>query len=477
MDSASSSPRAQGARSDIPAEARQDAESLVGAERLASRSAQGLIFGAGLVTVVNATLSPLYGVDVAALRVTGLITMTTAFVVPFLPWRQHPRAVSYAITLAANLALLGSDHLHHYSRDPAAMAVYPMFFVLTIAFAGLTQPRGNAAAVAFLSGGALVWLLHSGSHGSAAWQCAAVTVPAAAILGEVVSWAYSRALTLGRMDASRRRALEALVTGTSELQGALTAAESEAIVVDVAHSMFGGHDTTYEPAAAGLDDATDKDDVCYDSSRSELFIRVRGHTGVLGTVRTTVERPDAFMLDAARLYSQHIGSRLEQLRVIDALTSAATHDVLTGLANRRAAEANVASLQPGDAVFILDLDHFKSVNDSLGHQSGDRVLTELGDYLRGAVRPTDFVARFGGEEFVMVCPCTHADDADLIASRLLDGWRKRRPIVTFSVGYSIHNPESTPEATLEHADMALYAAKREGRDRAHAFEAVIVTDS
>jgi diguanylate cyclase (GGDEF)-like protein len=465
------------ALSDTAASARHDSDSIVGTERLASRSAQGLIFGAGLVTVVNATLSPLHGVDVGALRVTGLMTMSAAFVVPFLPWRKHARAVSCGITIAAIVALVITDHLHHYSRDPSAMAVYPMFFVLTIAFAGLTQPRGSAAGVAFLSGGGLIWLLVSGGHGSVAWQCAAVTVPAAAILGEVVSWAYGRALTLGRMDASRRRALEALVAGTSELQGALTTAESEAIVVDVARAMFGGHDTTYEPAVARVGEVTDEDDVRYEPSRNELSIRVRGHTGVLGTVRTTVDRPDTFMVDAARLYSQHVGSRLEQLRVIDALTSAATHDVLTGLANRRAAEANVATLQHGDAVFILDLDHFKSVNDSLGHQSGDRVLSEFGDYLRGAVRPTDFVARYGGEEFVMVCPCTHADDADLIASRLLDGWRKRRPIVTFSAGYSIHDIQSTPEATLEHADMALYEAKREGRDRAHAFKAVRVTES
>jgi diguanylate cyclase (GGDEF)-like protein len=469
--------RAYSAQSRGRFDASGDSDALDGAERLASRSAQGLIFGAGLVTVVNATLSSLREVNVAALRVTGFLTMCSAFLVPLLPWHKHPRAVSYGITLAAVAALVGSDHWHHYSRDQAAMAVYPMFFVVTIAFAGLTQPRGTGATVASLSGGALVWLLVSGGHGSAAWQCAAVTVPAAAILSEVVSWAYGRALTLGRMDASRRRALEALVAGTSQLQGALTAAESEAIVVDVAHAMFGGHDTTYEPAVAGLSDERDEDDVRYEADRSELSIRVRGHTGLLGTVRTTVERPDAFMVDAARLYSQHIGSRLEQLRVIDALTSAATHDALTGLANRRAAEANVASLQHGDAVFILDLDHFKSVNDSLGHQSGDRVLTEFGEYLRSAVRPTDFVARYGGEEFVIVCPYTGGDDANLIASRLLDGWRSRRPIVTFSVGYTTHDATRTAEVTLERADMALYEAKRDGRDRAHAFTGIPVTES
>jgi diguanylate cyclase (GGDEF)-like protein len=429
------------------------------------------------VTVVNATLSPLRGVDVGALRVTGLVTMGSSLLVPLLPWRRHSRAVSCGITVAAIVALLGTDHWHHYSRNESAMAVYPIFFILTIAFAGLTQRRGAATGVALVSGGALVWLLVSGGRGSVAWQCAAVTVPAAAILGEVVSWAYGRALALGRVDASRRRALEALVEGTSQLQGALTAAESEAIVVDIAQAMFSGRDTRYEQGAPELGDGPDALDIHYEPSGRELSIRLRGHAGVLGTVRTTVDMPDTFMVDVARLYSQQVGSRLEQLRVIDALTSDATHDALTGLANRRAAEANVASLQRGDAVFMVDLDYFKSVNDSLGHQSGDRVLVEFGEYLKDALRPTDFVARYGGEEFVIVCPHSTAEGADLIANRLLDGWRERRPIVTFSVGYSIHDVASTPQATLERADTALYEAKRGGRDRVHAFAPLQVTDS
>ena len=159
-----------------------------------------------------------------------------------------------------------------------------------------------------------------------------------------------------------------------------------------------------------------------------------------------VDQPDGFRLDAARLYSQHIGTRLEQLRVIDALTDAATHDVLTGLANRRAAQASIHTLQPGDAVFILDLDHFKTINDSLGHQAGDQVLASFGDYLRAVTRPTDTVARYGGEEFLLISPATTPDAAAHIANRLLDGWRAQRPLVTFSVGYATHTDGRAPGA-------------------------------
>jgi diguanylate cyclase (GGDEF)-like protein len=166
--------------------------------------------------------------------------------------------------------------------------------------------------------------------------------------------------------------------------------------------------------------------------------------------------------------------RLEQLRVIEALTDAATHDALTGIGNRRAASDAIAAMEPGDALFILDLDHFKSINDSLGHPAGDEVLTQLGDYLRDFTRPTDFVARYGGEEFVLICRAVAADDtARNISSRLLDGWRARRPLVTFSIGYAIHSDAVPPEMTLEQADMALYQAKREGRDRACQYSSVL----
>jgi diguanylate cyclase (GGDEF)-like protein len=446
-----------------------------GVSMLAGRSAQALVFGAGLVTVVNTILSPLTGVNVGALRLTGLATMAASFGVPLLPWEKRPRLASYTVAVAAMTALVATDPWHHYSRNESAIAVYPIFFVLIIAWAGLTQPRGTATVVACFSGVALGWMLASGGHGSAAVQCVAVTVPAAAILGEVVSWAYGRAVTLGHLDAQRRGSLEALVAGASSLQGALTNQESETIVVATAIAMFEGHDTHYEPAEQMIDDGPEHDDAHYDPIERALRIRVRGQSGILGTLTTTVHQPDAFVLDAARLYSQHIGTRLEQLRVIDALTDAATHDALTGLGNRRAAQASIATLRPGDAVFILDLDRFKTINDTLGHQTGDRVLTQLGDYLRDFTRPTDAVARYGGEEFLLICRAAPRAAAHHIADRLLHGWRAQRPLVTFSIGYTTHTESDTTDLTLEHADMAPYQAKHSGRDRAHEYTHVAQT--
>jgi diguanylate cyclase (GGDEF)-like protein len=437
---------------------------------LARRSAQMLVFGAGVVTVLNSLLSPLPSVNVRALFITGAVTALASLLMPILPWTMHPRFVSYGVVVASIAALVGTDHWHHYSRSDAAIAVYPMFFVLVIAFAGLTQPRGTATVVAGLSGVALVWILQQGGHSSAALQCIAVTVPAAAMLGEVLSWAYGRALRFADLDARRRMALEALVAGSSRLQGAVTAQESEDIVIGTADALFGGTETRFALAEPGLD-PIDESDAEYTTQSRELRINLRGQTGIVATLTTVVSEPDSFMLDAARLYSQHIGTRLEQLRVIHALTDEATQDSLTGIANRRAAETTLDSIATGDIVFVADLDHFKVINDSLGHKAGDDVLQQFGEYLRRAVRPTDFAARYGGEEFLIVCRDADREAAPMIANRLLNGWRAQRPLVTFSLGYCAHELGDPVDTTVEHADMALYEAKRAGRDCARAYEA------
>jgi len=296
-------------------------------------------------------------------------------------------------------------------------------------------------------------------------------VPAAAMLGEVLSWAYGRAIRLGNLDGRRRGALEALVAGSSSLQRAVTPEESECVVIATADAMFGGTDTRFDPAEPGMDSSTE-DDAHYSTELQQLRINLRGQAGIVGTVTTVVGETDSFMLDAARLYSQHVGTRLEQLRVIHALTDEATQDALTGIPNRRAADNTLQSLATGDIVFLADLDHFKAVNDSLGHKAGDDVLQQFGEYLRRAIRPTDFASRYGGEEFLIVCRNAQPNSAAMIANRILDGWRAQRPLVTFSLGYCAHQPGDAIALTVEHADMALYEAKRAGRDCAREFEAI-----
>ncbi len=173
---------------------------------------------------------------------------------------------------------------------------------------------------------------------------------------------------------------------------------------------------------------------------------------------------------------------LGRIRLQDELRHLARHDTLTGLVNRDVLEerlSQVLSTIPDRralAVIFLDLDGFKSINDELGHAVGDAVLMEVSARLRRSVRTTDTVARFGGDEFVIVCENTGRDGAVRIAERI----RKavRRPIesvpkgfpLTTSIGVAWHQPEPggavpEPDALVLRADQAMYRAKRDGRDR------------
>jgi diguanylate cyclase (GGDEF)-like protein/PAS domain S-box-containing protein len=157
------------------------------------------------------------------------------------------------------------------------------------------------------------------------------------------------------------------------------------------------------------------------------------------------------------------------------------HDSLTGLPNRtllrdrldHALSRMARTGQPRVALLYLDLDHFKDVNDSLGHAGGDVALVEAANRLRGAVRPSDTVARFGGDEFVVCCEdISHADEAVNMAQRILAAMRapfhpdsdELRLATSIGIAFARH-PGTTADELLREADRALYTAKRAGRDR------------
>jgi diguanylate cyclase len=168
---------------------------------------------------------------------------------------------------------------------------------------------------------------------------------------------------------------------------------------------------------------------------------------VLATKMATIHRTQRDLLEARTL-----------------LERANLTDDLTGVGNRRRANSLLDSLQPGDGLVLLDLDHFKQVNDTWGHAEGDRVLTELGEFLGGAVREADTVARFGGEEFLVLLRGVGPQLGEAIG-RLLAGWRARGVGVTLSAGGAVHLATRGPDETFRAADAAMYEAKAQGRDR------------
>ena len=148
-------------------------------------------------------------------------------------------------------------------------------------------------------------------------------------------------------------------------------------------------------------------------------------------------------------------------------------DTLTNLANRRDLDLRLIEAAAGDAVVLLDLDHFKQLNDTLGHSAGDAVLSEFGLMIRATLRTDDYAARYGGEEFALVLPSTSESEAATTLGRIRQRWAILRPEVTFSAGVAVHRHETEVEQTLRAADEALYAAKRQGRNQDHGSQRTI----
>jgi diguanylate cyclase (GGDEF)-like protein len=171
--------------------------------------------------------------------------------------------------------------------------------------------------------------------------------------------------------------------------------------------------------------------------------------------RTLLERHLApFLLDTRHVLQ--LSGRNERL------AESASTDLLTGLANRRMLDRALGRLSADDTVIMLDLDHFKQVNDHFGHAAGDEVLRAFGSVLRGTARSRDIVGRFGGEEFLIVLAL--GGDADALLRRLRAEWLTERPYpVTFSAG--IAASAGDPDETVSLADQALYQAKEAGRDQ------------
>ena len=167
---------------------------------------------------------------------------------------------------------------------------------------------------------------------------------------------------------------------------------------------------------------------------------------------------------------------LHQRRLEVVVRRLTDRDPLTGLANRRGLdqvlrqEISRAARTGGSlALAVLDIDRFKAVNDSRGHQLGDQVLVEVADALLGGVREYDVAARLGGDEFVLVLPGCGSDEAVAVAERLrttIGSGVTAVADVTATVGVAVYGVHGTEATTLiEAADAALYEGKRAGRDR------------
>jgi len=211
----------------------------------------------------------------------------------------------------------------------------------------------------------------------------------------------------------------------------------------------------------------------------------------LGTLSLTYDhprRPDVEHKKVVDLFEDLAAIAIERKRYEARLAYQAQHDPLTDLPNRtlfleflQLALARTRRRHDTFAVLFFDLDRFKVVNDSLGHDAGDELLVALARRLRGVVRPGDTVARFGGDEFTVLCddlPLASARDyATDVAERLLQTIRRpflldgEEQFLSASIGIALAGPGTErPEGLLRDADAAMYRAKERGKDRWELFD-------
>jgi two-component system, cell cycle response regulator len=200
---------------------------------------------------------------------------------------------------------------------------------------------------------------------------------------------------------------------------------------------------------------------------NDYLIRPIDKNEMLARVRTQIKK---------KRYTERLRDNV-QMSIEMAIT-----DALTGLFNRRYMETHLGMLMEQAAsrgkplaALILDIDYFKAINDTHGHDAGDDVLREFALRIRKAIRNIDLACRYGGEEFVIVMPETDMAVATMVAERLrrriasepftiAQGARNLEVTISIGIG-AIATPDDTAAAMLKRADLALYRAKRDGRNR------------
>jgi diguanylate cyclase (GGDEF)-like protein len=206
--------------------------------------------------------------------------------------------------------------------------------------------------------------------------------------------------------------------------------------------------------------------------------------GVLEFFTERVLQPDPELIELMAQVGTELGRVVERQQAAERLLHQATHDSLTGLPNRvlirdelRRALSRLRRQPEGHtAVFFVDLDGFKAVNDTLGHATGDGILRDVAERLGGILRPHDLLGRLSGDEFVVVCEELTAEyPIATIAERIDDALREPFSLhgelfqITASIGVTSALPDKEPEELIAEADAAMYRAKQLGRARWEAY--------
>ncbi|MBF7054977.1 GGDEF domain-containing protein [Halomonas sp. KAO] len=216
--------------------------------------------------------------------------------------------------------------------------------------------------------------------------------------------------------------------------------------------------------------------------RTTLLLIMTNGVGFFTLLRLEkLQRKQFALLQEERVQNRQLVEEITHRRSLEAqLRRLAEQDALTGLDSRRhfmtRAEAMLRRSRHAQApfcLFMIDVDHFKAINDTWGHDQGDRVLTAIAEACQRSLRPQDVIGRFGGEEFIVALPETHLKDARMVAERLrrqvseltvMEAVPAHRLTVTIGIA-GVRDEEADLDDLIQRADRALYAGKHGGRNR------------
>ncbi len=421
----------------------------------------------------------------------------------FAPWDRWPRAallilIPPALGLLAAAILVGS-----YNASTTGL-YYLMLFV----WIGVSHRRGVALAIAPLAAAAYLIPMSATGRGdvglASVWQIIGLGV----LVGEGLAWMSTRLRHAEALDSSRVWEMQMLLQAAERLarehdprhtpelvaslgQQLLRSAGSAVFLVEERGKLLTAATSRWSVPIDGLtidvtgsrsiEDALRSDggkilpaqelptDIVGEGTyRSVLLLPLRGSAGIqglfVGGYPSSGFRLESFEEHASRTFATQAALALARVQVEESLLEDSLQDELTGLGNRRYANRVLVHLQPGDAVAMIDLDHFKELNDTLGHAAGDDLLRAFAGELTRSLREGDAAARLGGDEFLLVLRRA-GEHAEATLDRLADRWRATGSAVTFSAGVTAFDGDERERSPLMRADEALYAAKRAGRNR------------
>ncbi len=385
-----------------------------------------------------------------------VLLMVAAAILLALPWRRWPDRALVAVAALGSLITVLTDVTYGYSSTNAPINGITVYIAVVGLWLGWTQTPEDALIAGFVVTAPLLAysVAVAGQHQSTPVFGLAVICQ---ISAAVVAWGRANE----RVSLTRMRTL---VDATSRLDPTIAPRDVSAIVAECARHALGA-----DHARVVVRQRDDEElDLAVRHADSPRRNRQRSFTIPINDIADI----DAIVVSFDRRVSDDViepaiallsGLLTQYLREQSTVSTRLRSDPLTMLGNRLAADDALEALQHGDCVVLLDIDHFKNVNDLLGHAGGDAVIRLVGAFLRTQLRSTDIVCRYGGDEFLLVLPGVQRPES--IIEALMRRWADSEPVVSLSCGAAVARPDETSSSVVERADQALYGAKRAGRSR------------